>query len=85
MAGPVTPMLILTGVSFGNRWYNTGQPDLKILLEGGIATVLLAAAGQVPGLEPVATAIAWIAVVAVAVVPAQNPSPAANLLKITGS
>jgi hypothetical protein len=84
MAGPVTPMLILTGISFGNRWYNTGQPDLKILVEGGVATALLALAAQIPGFSPVATGIAWLALVAVTIVPAQSPSPVGNLLKITG-
>lgn len=83
-SGPVTPMLILTGISFGNRWYNTGSPDLKILVEGGIATALLALAANIPGAAPVAAGIAWIALVAVAIVPAQNPTPVANLLKITG-
>lgn len=84
MAGAVTPMLILTGISFGNRWYNTGTPDLKILVEGGIATALLALASQIPGVAPVAAGIAWIALVAVSITPAQNPSPAQNLLKLTG-
>lgn len=87
MAGtsPVTPMLILTGVSFANRWYVTGQVDVKILVEGGIATALLALVAQIPGMGPVATGIAWIALVAVSITPAQNPSPAQTLLKITGS
>jgi hypothetical protein len=86
MAGtsPVTPMLILTGISFGNRWYNTGQVDLKILVEGGIATALLAAAANIPGFAPVAAGIAWVALVAVSITPAQSPSPAQNLLKLTG-
>lgn len=84
MAGPVTPMLILTGISFGNKWLNSGQPDLKILVEGGIATALLALAAQAPGWAPVATGVAWLALVGVSIAPGQNPSPAQNLLKITG-
>lgn len=86
MAGtsPVTPMLILTGISFGNKWYNTGTADLKILVEGGIATALLALVAQAPGMGPVATGIAWIALVAVSVAPVQSPTPVANLLKLTG-
>lgn len=85
MAGsPVTPMLILTGISFGNHWYNTGSPDIKVLINGGIATALLAFAGNIPGFAPVAAGIAWVALVAVTIVPAQAPSPLANVLKITG-
>lgn len=84
MAGPVTPMLILTGLSFGNHWYNTGQPDLKILVEGGIATALLALVAQAPGWDSVAAGIAWLALVGVSIAPVQNPSPLDNLLKITG-
>lgn len=85
MSGPVTPMLILTGVSFANKWYNTGSADLKILVEGGIATALLALAAQAPGFAPVAGAVAWLALVAVSIAPVQSPTPAQNLLKITGS
>lgn len=84
MSGPVTPMLILTGISFGNRWYNTQEPDLKILVEGGIAAAILALLAEIPGFAPVASGIAWIALVAVSIVPAQSPSPLATLLKITG-
>jgi hypothetical protein len=77
-------MLILTGVSFGNNWLNTGSADLKILVEGGVATALLAFAANIPGASPVVTGIAWIALVAVTIVPAQNPSPVQNMLKLTG-
>ncbi len=84
MSGPVTPMLILTGISFGNRWYNTGGADLKILVEGGIATALLALVAQAPGWEPVAAGIAWLALIGVSIAPGQSPSPVQNLLKITG-
>lgn len=83
-SGYLTPMLLLTGVSFANRWYNTGSADLKILVEGGIATGLLAVAANVPGLAPVLSGIAWIALVAVAIAPVQTPTPVQNLLKITG-
>lgn len=84
-SGPVTPMLILTGISFANHWYNTGSVDLKILVEGGVATALLALAAEAPGLRPVAGAIAWLALVAVTIAPVQKPTPVQNLLKITGS
>ena len=83
--GYLTPMLLTTGVSFVNHWYNTNSIDLKILLEGGIATGLLALFNNIPGFSGVSTGIAWIAFVAMMIGPIQNPSPAANLLKITGS
>lgn len=81
----LTPMLLTTGVSFVNHWYNTGQVDLKILLEGGIATGLLALFNNIPGFAGVSAGIAWVAFAALMIGPVQNPSPAANLLKITGS
>lgn len=72
------------GVAFVNDWYNTGAPDLKIPVAGAIAAALGTGISQVPGLAPVMTAIAWLAFAAVLITPAQNPSPAQNLSKITG-
>jgi hypothetical protein len=85
MAGPATPMLALMGVSEANHFINTGGFDLKILVMGGIATGLLALFGEIPGMEPTATAIGWLAFLAMCIAPIQNPSPAENLLKITRS
>lgn len=86
MASPVAPMLVLTGVSYANNWYNTGNvTDVKPLLFGGIATALLAGFGAIPGMEKTATAIGWLALTGFLLGPVQNPSPAENLLKITGS
>ncbi len=82
--GYLTPMLLVTGVSFTNHWYNTGKPDLKILLEGGIATAILALFNNVPGLDGVTAGIAWTAFIGMMIGPVQNPSPAQNLLKIAG-
>lgn len=81
----LTPMLLVTGMSFTNHWYNTHQVDLKILLEGGIATGILALINNINGAEPVTAGIAWIAFVALMIAPVQNPSPLQNLLKITGA
>lgn len=83
--GYLTPMLLVTGVSFANKWYNTQTPDLKILLDGGIATALLALANNIPGVGGLTTGIAWVAFVAMMVAPIQKPTPADNLLKITGA
>lgn len=82
--GYLTPMLLTVGVSFGNKWYSTQTPDIKILLEGGIATALLALANNIPGASGLTTGIAWVAFVAMVIAPIQNPSPAQNLLKIVG-
>lgn len=85
MDGPVAPMLLLTGISFVNRWYNTNSPDWKILVEGGIATGLLSMIAAVPGWRPVTGALAWLALAAGLIAPVQSPTPAQNLLKITGA
>jgi hypothetical protein len=79
-------MLALTVTSYANNWYNTGDAaDIKPLLFGGIATVLLAGAGAIsPGAERVATLLGWVALTGFLLSPVQNPSPAQNLLKITG-
>lgn len=85
MAGYLTPMLLVTGISFANHWYNTKQVDLKILLEGGIATGLAGIVNNIPGMESVTAGIAWVAFAALMIAPVQKPSPAQNLLQLTGS
>jgi hypothetical protein len=85
MSGYLTPMLLLTGVSFANAWYNKGTPDLKILLEGSIATGILALINNIDGMEQVTTMLGWVAFTAVLIAPIQTPSPVANLTKIVGS
>lgn len=83
-SGVIVPVLATTGVAFVNRWYNTGSVDLKIPVAGAIAAAVGAGISQVPGLEPVMTAIGWLAFVAILIAPVQAPSPAANLNKIIG-
>lgn len=82
-SGVIVPVLATTGVAFANKWYN-GSLDLKIPVAGAIAAAIGAGISQVPGLEPVMTAIGWLAFVAVLIAPVQTPSPLANLQKITG-
>lgn len=87
MSGVVTPMLIFIGVSEANHFVNTGAVDIPILIAGGLATGFLALAAQIPGFEPVAAAVAWIAVVAelLGVGPgAQSPAPYQNFTKLAG-
>ena len=83
-SGVIVPVLAATGVSFANHWYNTGEPDLKIPVAGALAALLGAGISQIPGLEPVMTAIGWLAFVAVLISPVQTPSPLQNVQKITG-
>ena len=83
-SGVIVPVLATTGVAFVNRWYNTGQADLKIPVAGAFAAVLGAGISQIPGLAPVMTAIGWLSFVAVLIAPVQNPSPIQNVQKITG-
>jgi hypothetical protein len=63
MSSYLPPVLILTGLSFGNKWYTTGQIDIKILLGGGVAAGILAAVNNIPGASGVTSGIAWIALV----------------------
>lgn len=78
----LTPMLLVTGISFGNHWFNTGEFDLKILLEGAIATGILALLNNIDGMSGVTTGIAWVAFAGMTLGPVQHPSPVQNLLKI---
>jgi hypothetical protein len=83
-SGVIVPVLAATGVAFVNRWYNTQSADLKIPVAGALAAVIGAGISQVPGLEPVMTAIGWLSFVAVLIAPVQTPSPVTNLSKIIG-
>lgn len=86
MAGPITPMVALGVTSYANQWYNGGSPtDVKPLLFAGIGALLLEGFAAIPGMAPAATALGWLAFVGMLISPVQNPSPAQNLLKITGS
>ena len=82
-AGVIVPVLATTGVAFVNKWYNTSSVDLKIPVAGAIAAALGAGFSQIHGLEPVMTAIGWLAFVGFMLSPVQSPSPLANLEKIT--
>jgi hypothetical protein len=82
---PITPILALGVTSYANNWYNTGDAtDIKPLLFSGVAGLLLELFAAIPGAEPVATRIGWLAFIGFLLTPVQSPSPADNLLKITG-
>lgn len=85
MARSTGPVLIAGGISFGNQWLGDGNLDLKILVATGVAAGGLALLEQVPGLAGFAAGVAWIAVLAVFLVPPKGGrSPAANLQRLTG-
>jgi len=69
MAGYQAPILIMTGLSFANHWYQDNSIDLKIPLAGGVAYVLAALFSEIPGAEPIVTGVAWVALAAAVVVP----------------
>jgi hypothetical protein len=84
MSGPLTPVITLGVVSYANNWYNTGNvTDIKPLLFAGIAGLLLEGFAAIPGMEPTATALGWLALVGMFLSNVQNPSPASNLVKIS--
>ena len=86
MSGPIAPVLALSGVAYANNWYNTGNPlDVKPLLFGGLAALTLELFAAIPGMEPAATALGWLAFIGMLISPVQNPSPLDNLLKISGN
>ena len=85
MSSPVGPMVLTTAVSFGNQWLGNGDLDLKILVGGAIATGGLVLLAQVPGLDTLATGIAWIAFITLMFTNLNGkPSPVANIQKLTG-
>lgn len=69
MAGYQAPILILTGLSFADKWYQDKTIDLKIPVAGAVAYLIAALASQVPGAGPVVAGIAWVALAAAVVVP----------------
>ena len=85
-SGPITPILALSGVAYANNWYNTGNAaDVKPLLFGALAGLILELVAAVPGAEPAATALGWTAFIAMLISPVQKPSPLDNFLKISGA
>lgn len=83
MAGPIGPMLAVTGISFGNQWLGNGDLDLRILVGGAVATGGLALLGRIS--DELATGIAWIAFITLMFTRiGGKPSPVENIGKLTG-
>jgi len=85
MAASTAPMLLTTGMSFGNQWLGNGNFDGKVLVAGLIATGGLAMMEKIPGVGAAAPAIAWISFITLMFTRlGGKPSPVDNLKKLTG-
>jgi hypothetical protein len=84
MAQSTGPVLAVGAISFANEWVlNKQPPDFRILLATGIAAAGLALFEHVS--KELAVGIAWIALVTVLFTRQKGkPSPAENLLKVSG-
>jgi len=84
MAASTGPVLAVGAISFANGWVlNNQPPDFKILLGTAIAAGGLALFEHVS--RELAVGIAWIALVTVIFTRQKGkPSPAENLLKVSG-
>lgn len=87
MANSTGPMLTVTGISFANQWLGNGVNPIpiQILVAGGVATLMLAGFEKIPGMEPLATGIAYVALITLMFTKLNGqPSPVDNLKKLTG-
>jgi hypothetical protein len=79
------PMILVGAMEFGNEYLSTGTVDVKVLLAAGIAAGGLALVEQIPGAEPIAVGIAWIAFVTLMFTSiGGRPSPIQTIQKATG-
>lgn len=85
MAASTGPILAVGAIEFGNDWLNGGGLQFRVLLATGIAAGGLALIEHIPGMEPVATGIAWIALVTLLFTRlGGKPSPVDTIKKVTG-
>ena len=78
-------MLLTGAMSFGNQWLGNNNLDLRILVGTTLATGGLVLLAKVPGAEPLATGIAWIAFITLTFTRlGGKPSPVDNIRKLTG-
>jgi hypothetical protein len=85
MAKSTGPMLTVTTISFANQWLGNGNFDLKLVIAGGVATLMLAGLEHVPGAQPIAVGIAWVAFITLLFTRLNGQaSPVDNLNKLTG-
>lgn len=85
MAASTGPILAVTGISFANQWLGNNHFDIEILVAGGIAGLLLAGVEKIPGAQPLAVGIAYVALITLMFTRIKGqPSPVDNLKKLTG-
>jgi len=85
MAKSTAPILLTGGMTFANTYLSTRQLDVKALLATGIAAGGLALVEQIPGMQPVAAGIAWIAFVTLMFTrQGGKPSPIDTIGRVTG-
>jgi hypothetical protein len=83
MAQSTGIVLAVGAISFGNQLFANHELDFKIPIATGIAAEILAGLEHVS--EPLATGIAWIALVTITLTRVNGkPSPAENLINISG-
>lgn len=85
MAASTGPILAVGVIEFGNDYLTGRGLSFRVLLATGVAAGGLALLEHVPGAEPLATGIAWIALVTLLFTRlGGKPSPADTLRKVTG-
>jgi hypothetical protein len=87
MAKSTGPILLTGGITFLNEWLGNGKAptsEIKVLLATGVAAAGLALVEQIPGFQPLAVGIAWIAFITMMLTPLDGNSPVQNLAKVTG-
>jgi hypothetical protein len=84
MAGSTGPILLAGTITFANGWiFNKQGPNFKVILATGIAAGGLALLDHAS--PPLATGIAWIALITVLFTRVGGKeSPAENAVKVTG-
>jgi hypothetical protein len=85
MAKSTGPILAVGLIEFANDWLITNQLQFRVLVATGIAAGGLVIIENIPGMEPVATGIAWIALVTLMFTRiGGKPSPVDTIRKVTG-
>jgi len=85
VANSTGPILAVGILEFGNDYLNGQGLQFRVLLATGVAAGGLALLEHAPGLEPLATGIAWIALVTLMFTRmGGKTSPADTLRKVTG-
>lgn len=73
MAKSTGIMLTATGISFANEWYNDATPNLRILVAGLGATLLVDGIEKIS--EPAAVGLAAIVLVTILITPIKKKTP----------